>query len=251
MKKLILIIGMILLLTFSFSIFAKTYFFNCECNNFKIQGGQMKSFQSNLNKNICTQEFFIIDGEANLFFARGTPVNVIENSKEKLVAKQQLNEDFSVEFKLTKEDNQWLIKEKFNLLVVDANWVKRDFRCEIMSDEEIATSAPMKKWKAKLKMQHASGRDKLIQYCVANGFEDSERGLQECGNFIQLEANLKNTQNTTTNNNNNQNAELKSLTKENQELLKKNQEMLRKARQVQHYQGLSRMMQSFQNSGLF
>ena len=86
---------------------------------------------------------------------------------------------------------------------------------------------------------------------ISNRFINSDKGLEECGTYVQFQANLLNKQNKSTSSNNNTNEELKSLTKENQELLKKNQEMIRRARQVQHWQGMSRMMQGFRNMGIF
>ncbi len=239
-------------LFFSFPILADLHFFECKCDKFATNGSIMEDFISDLKDldHCRAQEFFVVDGESDSFFSRGTPFPIILNSSEKMVAKGLLNEDMLFEFELSILGDQWWIKEHFNFTYGGFNFLKRDFMCELMSDKQVASNIPMTQWKKNLEKKLLNGRDQLIDYCTKNGFENSDKGLEECGTYIQLQANLKNNQNNNIANNN-QNDELKSLTKQNQELLKKNQEMLKKARQVQHYQGLSRMMQSFQNSGLF
>ena len=247
MKKIINIniVIAIIILCFSSPILADLNYFECECDKFETKGSVMENFLSNLkNMDHCrNQEFFVIDGDNDSFFARGTPFPIITNSSKKMSARGLFNEDMLFEFELTLLGDQWWIKEHFNFTYELFNYLKRDYRCELMSDKQVASSSPMSRWKKKLEKKLLNGREQLLEYCVNNGFENSDKGLAECGTFIQLQANLKNTQNNN-NTNNNQNVELKSLTEQNQELLKKNQEMLRKARQIQHYQGLSRMMQS-------
>ena len=188
--------------------------------------GTYATFNKTYKKRIVNDKKFIIkldEENSILLINRFIKYKIISNTTKSTVARltTEMNHSQGVIELLPPSSNSNLFKYKFEDDRGKAHgWYKEQGKCELVS-KNISVK------KENLENKPIGGKAELIKFCQDQGFANTEKGLDRCGDYIRL----LQTQSEKSDTNSNKDDEILKEVKKNQSF--------------HHYQGLWRMGNSF------